>query len=379
VIRENFGSGSEKARARRLLSLPQYEVVDMKLVAYAITVAMVLGALNVAKAQEPELISEIVAKVNNDIITRSDYLAGVNDFRLELARQLAGKPQAEIDAEFERLKPTVLDLLIENLLLEQKAKELSIDVEEQVNQQMIAIMKENGYKNPQEFEDFLKKQGVDPEAARAGIRKGYQHEIVIQREVIMPVYQNVSDAERKTFFEKNKQKFVEPGGVVLSEIFLSLEGHNATEIEQRARRLVTELRAGGDFADAVAKNTAPNRPSRAKNGKLGSMSPSDLKPEVAAAISSLKEGEVTEPIRVQDGFQIIRVDERKLAIEHTLAEKRVADDCAKGITAERFEVQRKKFTNQLRADAYIFVKPGYPTTVQSNSEKAEVKAAKTKG
>src|ERR1044071_2523836 len=101
-----------------------------------ITLTLLLGS--VARAQEPELVNEIVARVNNDIITRADYLNALEDFKAEMARQFqqAGKSAAEINAEFEKLKGTVLDILIEDLLLEQKAKELSIDVEAEVNQQM---------------------------------------------------------------------------------------------------------------------------------------------------------------------------------------------------------------------------------------------------
>src|SRR5882672_2755351 len=136
-------------------------------------ISFMLTLAGVARAQEPELVNEIVARVNNDIITRADYLNALEDFKSELARQLqqAGKNQAEISAEFEKLKGTVLDLLIEDLLLEQKAKELSIDVEAEVNQQMAEIAKANNFQNVLKFEEALKQQGIDPDGARASMRK----------------------------------------------------------------------------------------------------------------------------------------------------------------------------------------------------------------
>ena len=101
----------------------------MKFLAAVLSLAFVLAFIAPARAQEPELISEIVARVNNEIITRADYLNALSDFKAELARQLQqqGKGNAEITAEYERLKHTVLDIMIEDLLLEQKAKELGID------------------------------------------------------------------------------------------------------------------------------------------------------------------------------------------------------------------------------------------------------------
>src|SRR5689334_18710455 len=113
---------------------------------YLLPIVLFVLALGVSvRAQEPELVSEIVARVNNDIITRADYLKAVEDFKEQLKAELEknGK-QAEFEERFAKLKPTILDLMIEDLLLEQKAKELNIDVEAEVNQQMIELAKQNG-------------------------------------------------------------------------------------------------------------------------------------------------------------------------------------------------------------------------------------------
>ena len=88
----------------------------MKFLTTIAGVTLMLALSSAALAQEPELVNEIVARVNNDIITRADYLAALQDFKAELGRQLqqAGKGEAELNAEFEKLKGTVLDILIED-------------------------------------------------------------------------------------------------------------------------------------------------------------------------------------------------------------------------------------------------------------------------
>src|SRR6266567_2844550 len=278
----------------------------MKFLITILAIGSVIALATPARAQEPELINGIVARVNSDIITIADYMNALRDFKEQLVREMAGKPEAQINAEYERMKPTVLDYMIENVLLEQKAKELNIDVEAEVNQRMKAIATENGLPNVLAFENELKKQGVDPESARAQIRKGLQQQYVIQREVLSPIFQRLNDKDRRDFYEKNKDKFTTPGEVTISEIFLALEGHTADEVDQRAKRLVSELRAGKSFADAAQENSPASRPSRAQKGKVGTFKPGELKPEVEAAVSTLKAGEVTEPIRLQDGFQIYR-------------------------------------------------------------------------
>jgi len=342
----------------------------MKLLTITLAVACALTFSGSARAQEPELINEIVARVNSDIITRADYLNAARDFREELASHMAGKSAAEIDAEFERLKSTVLNFLIENLLMEQKAKELGLDVEADVNQEMARMAKENGLPNVIAFENELKKQGVDPEIARAQLRKNLLQQYLVQREVISPIYQNLNDKDRREFYEKHKDLFTTQGEVTLSEIFLPLEGHTASEVEQRARRIIEELKAGQSFAEAVKKNSPESRATRAQNGKMGTFKPGELKPDIAAAVSTLNTGQVTEPIRLQDGFQIIRVDDRKTPTIRAFAEPEVQQAISRAATMERADEARKKYMKKLRDDAFIEITKGYQAE-QAKTEKKD--------
>jgi peptidyl-prolyl cis-trans isomerase SurA len=342
----------------------------MKFIITILAIGFVLALEAPARAQEPELVNEIVARVNSDIITRADYLNALRDFREQLVREMAGKSEAQIEAEYERLKPTVLDYMIENVLLEQKAKELNIDVEAEVNQRMKEIATENGLPNVLAFENELKKQGVDPESARAQIRKGLQQQYVIQREVLSPIFQRLNDKDKRDFYEKNKDKVTTPGEVTISEIFLPLEGHTADEVDQRAKRLVAELRAGKSFAEAAEQNSPASRASRAQKGKLGVFKQGELKEDITAAISTLKPGDVTEPIRLQDGFQIIRLDDRKPASVRSFDDPDVQNFIGRAATMERAEEGRKKYMKKLRDDAFLEIAKGY-VTPQVKPEKSE--------
>lgn len=333
----------------------------MKFIISILTVGVVFALAAPARAQEPELVNEIVARVNNDIITRVDYFGALRDFREELTRQMQGKTDAEIDAEYERLKSSVLDFMIDDLLVEQKAKELNLDVEAEVNQQMAQIAKENGLPNLIAFENELKKQGVDPDTFRSSIRKRLLQQYVIQREVLSPIYQRLNDKDRRDFYDKHKDAFTTPGEVTISEIFLPLEGHTAAEVDQRAKRLVAELRAGKNFAAAVQETSPASRASRAQNGKLGSFKQGELKEDITAAISTLKEGDVTEPIRLQDGFQIIHLDVRKPATLRPFEDADVQNAIGRAATMEKAEDARKKYLKKLREDSFVEIAQGYVT------------------
>lgn len=342
----------------------------MKFLITVLAIGIVFAGTGSARAQEPTLINEIVARVNNDIITKADYDNALRDFREQLAREMTGKTEAQVNAEFERMKPTILDFMIENLLLEQKAKELNLDVEAEVNQRMKEIATENGLPNVLAFENELKKQGIDPESARGQIRKQLQQQYVIQREVLSPIFQRLNDKDKREFYERNKDKITTPGEVTISEIFLPLEGQTADVVDQRAKRLVAELRAGKSFADAATEYSPASRASRAQKGKLGTFKQGELKEDITAAISSLKPGEVTEPIRLQDGFQIIRLDERKAAAIRAFEDEDVQNFIGRAATMERAEEARKKYMKKLREEAFLEITSGYATN-QAKPEKTD--------
>src|SRR5262245_27690740 len=89
------------------LSCSQERMCRMKLIVAIAAIGVVLSTAT--RAQEPTLINEIVARVNSDIITLADYSGAIRDLKEQLTREMAGKSEAEVNAEFERVKPTVLD------------------------------------------------------------------------------------------------------------------------------------------------------------------------------------------------------------------------------------------------------------------------------
>jgi parvulin-like peptidyl-prolyl isomerase len=300
-------------------------------------------------------------------------LRAVEDFKEEMKRQMKDKSEAEIAAEIQRLLPTVLNFIIENLLLEQKAKELSIDVEAEVKQQMLQIANENKFKSITEFEAALKQQGIDPEQARNSLRKNLQQNYVMQKEVLSPIFQNLSDKDKQAWYEKNKKYFTTEAEATISEIFLPLDNQTADEVTQRAKRIVAELRAGKNFAEAVQQYSGATRPSRALGGKLGTfkLKEGELKPDLLAAIKDLKTGEVTEPIRQQDGFQIIHMDEKKDATVIPYSNPEVQRAVNNGATMERADEARKKYIKRLREEAFIKIDEKYAAP--------ETKPADTRG
>ncbi|HXG64401.1 MAG TPA: SurA N-terminal domain-containing protein [Blastocatellia bacterium] len=101
----------------------------------SLALLLLLVPVATVQGQKPESVCEVVARVNNDVITRSDYLTALQEFQEEITRQMRGqgKSETEIKTEFERLKSTVLDALIDDLLLDQRVKELGLEDDAEAN------------------------------------------------------------------------------------------------------------------------------------------------------------------------------------------------------------------------------------------------------
>src|SRR4051812_44664202 len=99
----------------------------MKFAVTVLTVALVLALSSSARAEEPQVDNYVVAQVNNDVITLADYVREQGALREELKLQMKGKSDAEVEAELDVRKSDLLDSMVDDLLLEQRSKELGLD------------------------------------------------------------------------------------------------------------------------------------------------------------------------------------------------------------------------------------------------------------
>lgn len=298
-----------------------------------------------------------VARVNNDIITREVYSKRLTDHREEVVRRMEARGKSrDIDLEFERTKASVLDQMIDESLLEQKAKELGLEtdseVTEVINDPDSGISA--GYADRIPTED-LAEGPIDWERARSRHRRMVLRDAVIYREVLVPVYQSISDEDRRDYYNSHKDEFKLEGKVSLSEVFLPFEGNSEAQTEIDARRLQMNLRGGADFVKAVIDHTPPSRASRANRGSLGSFSIRDLKPSVATAVSSLIPGDVSEPVRFDYGYVIYRLDAITRDSVMDFDDPRVQEKISRSITMSLAETSRKQYIAQLRKTARIEV------------------------
>lgn len=338
--------------------------------AWGLIVAAALAFLPAATASaqegEPTVVDAVVAQVNGDVIMlsslRRDMREAIDAFKQQ------GMDEAKATAEVTRRQPEIIASLINEYLLVQKGKELNLtdDVEAEVNREMLRVMQQQGFKTLAEMEEAMRREGIDPVGIRNTLRTQYMKNAVLSSEVDAKIYNNLTSQEARAYYDKNRDKFRKPEVVSLSEIFFSMAGKPEVEVKARAQRILDQLRGGADFKTLAAANSerlAPDgtRVAVQSGGKVGTFPVPDLKNEFVDAIKNVKAGGVTDLIRSDEGYQILRVDERTPASEPSAFEENKAREA---ITMERRDKARTDYMKKLRAEAYIKVAPEYKATVE---------------
>ena len=313
-----------------------------------------------AFAQESEavVVDEVVAQVNDSVITLSGMKREMQAATEALIKQ--GKKPEEAKAEVEQKKGELIASLIDEELIMQKGKELNVDadVDAEINQRFLQIMKEQGLKTIEALYKAMNENGIKPEQFRELWRKEITKRIVVQNEVSRKAYFTPSEKEVRAYYDGHKDKFTKPETVTLSELFLSYAGKDMTAVKAKADDLIKQARGGVDFAKLVVENS--DRPDAAQTkGGSGEIPVKDLTKQVADAVKDVKEGDVTK-FETDEGVEIIRVDKRSAASSQTVFNE---DLVRRAMLEENFPAEQKKFLSTLRKDAYIKVAAPYNALV----------------
>ncbi len=294
---------------------------------------------------QTKTVDRIVAQVNDDIITLSDLNRAMAEIRQELATKYSGDQLTE---ETKKAEKDVLDELIKQRLLLQKANELGFgaNVDVQVSAAIENIRKKNNIKDMQEFERLLAQQGMTLQAFREQIRKQIITNSLVQEFVGSRI--TLLSQEIEKYYKDHAADFTTPEEVTLSEIVIPFDG-NPAGAEARAKDILSRLRQGESFTTLASQYS--KGPTAGKGGGIGSYQPSKLNPDIARAIAGVKEGDVSDPVKSGDSYSIYRVDSRKVAKVRPLEE--VRDEIRNRIYEQKFNPEFDRFIAQLKEDAYI--------------------------
>jgi peptidyl-prolyl cis-trans isomerase SurA len=318
-------------------------------------------------------VEEIVARVNDQIISRSDYDRAYKEMDQE------GRQRGETMQQIAEDHKDLLRNLIDQQLWLSKGKELGINGETELVKQLDEIRKKYNLETIEDLEKAAREQNVSFEDFKAGIRNQIITREVMRDQVGRKV--NITPGEAQRYFEAHKQEYAQPEAVRLSEILVSTgdattgsdDPQKLAAAKAKADDIEARLKSGADFSQLARSNS--DGQTAAEGGDLGKYTRDSLAKVLADATFGLKVGEFTEPIRTRQGYVIFKVTEH---IPGGIpAYKDVQEQVEEAYYESRMEPAMRAYLTTMREQAYIDIKPGYVDTGASAHETKPIYSAYT--
>jgi parvulin-like peptidyl-prolyl isomerase len=313
-----------------------------------------------ALAADVGVVEEIIAKVNGDIITRSEIERSRKQLQAELQQQGSGVSAAELPTALAEREKHLLREKIDQLLLTQKGKELSINVDSEVSKYLAELQTQSGIADPDKFQEWVRQNtGQSYEDYRNDVRNGFLTQRTVRQEVGSRI--KIPPAELQKYYEEHKAEFVRKDTVFLREILISTEGKDAAGIaaaEKKARDLSARAKKGEKFHELARQNS--DSVTKNQYGELGGFNPGQLNKQIEDIVLPQERGFVTDPIRVANGFLILKIEEKHRAGQATFEE--VENEIMEKLYMPRFQPEVREYLTKLRHEAFLEIKPGYEDT-----------------
>lgn len=324
-----------------------------------------LCALSLALLRADTVIEEIIARINSDIISRSDLQRAREQLMSELRQDLGAQAEHKFP---EREKDLLRDLIDQQLLL-QRGKDLGITGDTDLIKRLDEVRKQMNLESMEDLEKAAQQQGVSFEDFKQNIRNTIITQAVISREVGSKL--PLTREEVQKFYEEHKKEMEQPERVRLSEILVSTEKASPENqaaalaaAQPKAQQLLDSIRKGASFEEVAKKSS--EGPSAAQGGELGSFNRGTLARELEDKVFAMKPGEVSDVIRTKQGFVILKVSEHQAAGVPPLKdiEPKVVDT----IYYQKLQPALRAYLTKLRENAYIDIKEGYVDSGASPNE-----------
>ena len=358
------------------------------------------------------VVEEIIARVNNSIVTRSEFLRSKDQLKDEVKQQ----DSANFDKVYTEKEKDVLRDLIDRQLLLEKGKDLGITADTDLVKRLDEMRKQMNLDSMEELEKAAQSQGVSFEDFKQNLREQIITQQVIGREVGSRL--SISKEEEQQFYDAHKSDMEQPERIRLSEILVSTqkaapapppakpavdpaappadasaapppakpadlpaadpapapapsEADLVASAEAKAKSLREQIAKGTAFEDVAKKSS--DGPSASQGGDLGYFERGKLSKELEDMTFAMKAGDVSDPIRTKQGFVILKVAEHEQAGVPTL--KQVEPRIQDALYYQKLQPALRAYLTKLREDAFIDIRPGYVDSGASPNQTKPVETA----
>ena len=335
------------------------------------TVPLQLPPLPAATPITPngQVVEDVVARVNDQIITRTEYKQAQASLLQEAQR--SNMSQADLNAQ----QVNLLRDMIDQQILLSKGKELGITGDAETMRRLDEIRKQNHLDSMEALEKAAATQGVSFEDFKQGIKNNAITQQVVRDEVgrrLNPTHQQEVD-----YYNAHSKEFEVPEQLHLSEILIpTAENASPAQIQEaqaKADDLEAKLKAGGNFAD-IAKASSGG-PTASAGGDLGDFKRGTLGDVLENATFPLPAGGFTAPIRTRQGFVILRVDSHQAAGVPPL--ETVESQVQEGVYMDALQPALREYLTKARSELYVDVTPGFVDSGAAHKANRDVFSAYT--
>lgn len=316
----------------------------MKKLIACLVLAGVLGPAAVPAAGQ-EVVEEIVAVVNDDVITLTEYREQFEAAAAQLRAQQM--PPEEYEKQYANLKAQMLDLMITEMLLLQKAKELGLNVQEQLKGMIEKIKQENNFASDQDLRRAIQQSGMSYEGWLKQYEEGMMRQGVLYTEVERSIA--LEDSEVVQYYKKNPAEFTVPTEYRLSAIYLAAADRTPEDLDGLKAAIDAKLKGGTPFGDVAAELSDP--PMKDAKGDLGTFKAGELDKDLETPVEKLKSGETAPWINTKNGWYLLHLVERKDS--HLLPFDEARARVEEKIYAQKRAVKGEAYIKTLRERSYV--------------------------
>jgi peptidyl-prolyl cis-trans isomerase SurA len=286
------------------------------------------------------VVEEVIARVGNEIITKSEFEEEEKRLYEQMKRQLQGQ---ELETQYQKQRKDLLDFLINQKLLEQRARELDLNVDEEINAAILRLREENSIPDDAALEQALTSEG----SSMAQLREDFRRRIIQQR-ILWNYVQgkvNITEDEIKNYYEQHKSELTNPAVTKIRRYTITGEGIEKGILNAEARSLLNVLRKKMEVVPANFPNM--------KTDESVEVSATELDPKVGKILDQTAVGSYTELVEVPSGWAIFLVESRTEA-------KPISFDEARGqiynvLLQERAQKYQKSFLEDLRKQNFVVI------------------------
>jgi peptidyl-prolyl cis-trans isomerase SurA len=306
-----------------------------------------------------QVIDRVVAVVNDDVILLSD-LESTGKTYFEKVKD--STPEASRAEALRNAREHVLDAMIEDTLVNQKAKKDKISIsDDELKKSYEQILKRSGLTEKQ-FMDKVKESGLTKEEYNKKLRNQILQDRLISSEVRSKVI--ITDTMVKEYYDRHsKEQTVTKGGYSLLQMgFIwgqSPESKKSApnlyadkiDAKQRAEHALKLAREGQDFRELAKKLS--NLPSAADGGDIGIFKEDDMAADMREAVIHLKPGEISDIIETPAGFQFFKLIANKEGVDPQSSYESAKDGIRDLLYQEQLKKEFDNWVKDLKAQAYI--------------------------